>query len=107
MTRSTIAIITLSIAVAVLLAIVLWPTNTAPPPIDPETYRIEERMRLRAVEVEPLRLRLDSLMNVAKVVAPTRRLSTAKKHIAVKDARVNLSDSLAGVTLIEMIETNN
>jgi len=30
MNRSTIAIIALSIAVAVLLAIVLWPTDTAP-----------------------------------------------------------------------------
>jgi len=107
MTRSTIAIIALSIAVAVLLAIVLWPTDTAPPPIDPDTYRIQERMRLRAVEVEPLRLRLDSLMNVAKAVVPTRRVSTAKKHSAVKEGRVSLSDSLAGVELIDMIETNN
>jgi hypothetical protein len=90
----------LSLTIAVLLAVILWPTEQEPIPIDPEVYRTEERMRLRAIEVAPLELKLDSLV---KVLNARPKQSHAKRK-KVAEIRMSMSDSLHKVLLHNRIK---
>ena len=90
----------LSITIAVLLAVILWPTEQEPLPIDPDVYRVEERMRLRALEVAPLELKLDSLL---KLLNERPKQSQAKRK-KVAEIRMSMSDSLHKVLLHNRIK---
>jgi hypothetical protein len=90
----------LSLTIAVLLAVILWPTEQEPLPIDPEVYRTEERMRLRAEEVYPLECENDSLVKVLEA-QPKQR---AAKRTKVANERMNMADSLHKVLLHNRIK---
>ena len=98
--RHVIAYSALSLTIAVLLAVILWPTEQEPLPIDPEVYRTEERMRLRAIEVAPLELKLDSLV---KVLNERPKQSQAKRK-KVADIRMSMSDSAHAEFLHERLK---
>ena len=89
----------LSLTIAVLLAVILWPTEQEPLQIDPDVYRTEERMRLRAFEVAPLELKLDSLV---KVLNERPKQSHAKRKI-VAEIRMSMSDSVHAELLHERL----
>lgn len=90
----------LSLTIAVLLAVILWPTEQEPIPIDPETYIVAERMRLRAEEVYPLECENDSLVKALES-QPKQR---AAKRTKVANERMNMADSLHKVLLHNRIK---
>ena len=90
----------LSLTIAVLLAVILWPTEQEPLPIDPEVYRTEERMRLRAIEIERLECENDSLV---KVLNERPKQSQAKRK-KVAEIRMSMSDSAQAELLHERIK---
>jgi hypothetical protein len=92
--------IILALTIAVLLAVILWPTEQEPLPIDPETYIVAERMRLRAEEVAPLELKLDSLV---KVLNARPKQSQAKRK-KVAEIRMSMSDSVHAELLHERLK---
>ena len=100
MTTERYIILAISLMIALLLAVILWPTEQEPLPIDPEVYRTEERMRLRAIEVAPLELKLDSLV---KVLNERPKQSQAKRK-KVADIRMSMSDSAHAEFLHERLK---
>jgi hypothetical protein len=99
-THHIIAYSVLSITIAVLLAVILCPTEQEPLPIDPQKYILEERRRLRALEVYPLECENDSLVKELKA-QPKQR---ASKRTKVANERMNMADSLHKVLLHERIK---
>jgi hypothetical protein len=89
----------LSLTIAVLLAVILWPTEQEPLPIDPDVYRTEERMRLRALEVAPLERENDSLV---KLLNERPKQSQAKRK-KVAQIRMSMSDSAQAELLHERL----
>lgn len=99
-THHIIAYSVLSLTIAVLLAVILLPTEQEPLPIDPDVYRVEERMRLRALEVAPLERENDSLV---KVLNERPKQSQAKRK-KVAEIRMSMSDSVHAELLHERLK---
>lgn len=89
----------LSLTIAVLLAVILWPTEQEPLPIDPEVYRTEERMRLRAIEIERLECENDSLVKVLNAYPKQSRAKRKK----VAQIRMSMGDSAQAELLHERL----
>lgn len=97
------AIITAAIAVTVTY-LILTDADPLPEPIDPETYRIEERMRLRDSIANTVAVR-DSLEAVKSLIVerPKQRERINEKWAQIERERVNETDSVLGVELIERV----
>ena len=97
------AIITAAIAVAVTYFI-LTDADPLPEPIDPETFKTEERMRLRSEQVRAEAVK-DSLEAVKSTISkrPKQRERIKEKWAQIERERVNAVDSVLGVELIERI----
>lgn len=90
----------LIIAVAILSWIAFGNPSNEVPAIDPETYRIEERQRIRDLEVIPAQMALDSVVKLLEL-KPTIRYVRAKKQ---KELRAELSDSLQAILLLNRLK---
>ena len=90
----------LIIAVAILIWIAFGNPSNEVPVIDPETYRIEERQRIRDLEVIPAQMALDSVVKLLEL-KPTIRYVRAK---GLAKERMELSDSLQAVLLISRLK---
>jgi hypothetical protein len=104
MTPERYIIIALSIACAVLAWIAFGPSPDVPP-VDPERYRTEERMRLKDVELEVARItadaanrRYDSLHALPRIIY-TRNDEPKHNHWS-------LSDSLSAIMALEILSAN-
>jgi hypothetical protein len=97
MTRERYLIIALLIAVAV-LSWISFGTSPEVPPVDPERYRVEERMRVLENEADALRAALEQAkadIDTVEVV----RWRNAAKHDSIAKVRIGQSDSVQGVVL--------
>jgi hypothetical protein len=94
-----------TLALIIAVAILIWiafggQTEQEIPPIDPETYRIEERQRIRDLEVIPAQMALDSVVKLLEL-KPTIRYVRAK---GLAKERMELSDSLQAKLLIDRLK---
>lgn len=100
MTRSTAAIIILSVYAAIITAVLLWPTSVEYVEVDPEQFRIEERLRLREIDIADLECRLDSMVEVMNARPAIRK----KKRDALAVQRVSQNDSIHAALLHERLK---
>lgn len=98
-THALTAIIGSAITYAILTA-----NNPAPEPVAIKAIQAEERIRLRAEGAGFVR---DSLKAVQSRISerPTQRGKVNKKWAEIARERANVTDSVAGVELINRIET--
>jgi hypothetical protein len=97
MTPERYIILALLIAVAVLSWIAFGPSPEVPP-VDPDRYRTEERMRILENEAEALREALEQAkadIDTVEVV----RWRNAAKHDSIAKVRMGQGDSVQGVVL--------
>jgi hypothetical protein len=102
MTRERYLIITLLIAVAVLAWIAFGPSPEVPP-VDPERYRAEERMKMLETEADALRDALEQAKADIDTVEVVRWLNAAK-HDSIAKVRIGQVDSVQGVVLKERLK---
>ena len=97
MTSERYIIIALLIAVAV-LSWIAFGKSPEVPPVDPERYRVEERMRILETEADALRVALEQAkadIDTVEVV----RWRNAAKHDSIAKVRMGQVDSVQGVVL--------
>jgi hypothetical protein len=104
MTPERYIILALLIAVAVLSWIAFGPSPDVPP-VDPERYRVEERMKMLESEADALREALEQAkadIDTVEVV----RWRNAAKHDSIAKVRMGQGDSIQGVVLKERLSIN-
>jgi hypothetical protein len=97
MTPERYIILALSIACAVLAGIAFAPSPDVPP-IDPERYRIEERLNQLQNEADALREALEKAKSDIDTVEVIRWRNSAK-HDSIARVRLNQGDSVQAVVL--------
>jgi len=104
MTPERYIILALLIAVAVLSWIAF---GSAPdvPPVDPERYRKEERMKILETEADALREALAAAKADVDTVEVVRWRNAAK-HDSIAKVRMGQGDSIQGVVLKERLSIN-
>ena len=102
MTAERYIIAALSIACAVLAWIAFAPAPS-PEPIDPESIRSDERVRMLEVERAALYEALEAAKNNVDTVTIIRYRYTAK-HDSIVRVRVTQSDSVQGVVLKQRLQ---
>jgi len=104
MTPERYLIIALLIAVAV-LSWIAFGSSPDVPTVDPERYRVEERMNMLETEADALRAALEQAnadIDTVEVV----RWRNAAKHDSIAKVRIGQGDSIQGVVLKSRLNFN-